>query len=452
MAFTMKQIDGITVINNSGKVVFHAKYNPRFNRDSTFLKDPDKNLFELYPGLQPEDSTLVECVKSGKRIYREDQKFCDCNGNLINTDNVTLPIVKSGKVVGAIELSKDITSINDLAGGCSDEVNVGHKDGKSYAHFTYGDIITQNKNMIGIIEKTKIIADSISPVLIYGETGTGKELFAQSIHNYSDRKNKPFIAQNCAALPESLFESLLFGTVSGAFTGAHNKPGLFEIADGGTLYLDEINSMPLNLQSKLLRVLQDRHVRRLGDIKSSKIDVRIITSMNVNPVDAVHKNILREDLFYRLNVVGIKIPPLRERRDDIPVLVNFFIRKYNNLFHHNVKGIEKEVFDTFQECSWNGNVRELEHVIESAINIVKDGYIHFRDLPVYLIDEMEEKMINVDRKNDIHSLNGVVEGVERKIIKRSIERCMGNISQTAKLLNIPRQTLQYKIQKYNIKI
>lgn len=129
MAFTMKQIDGITVINNSGKVVFHAKYNPRFNRDSTFLKDPDKNLFELYPGLQPEDSTLVECVKSGKRIYREDQKFCDYNGNLINTDNVTLPIVKSGKVVGAIELSKDITSINDLAGGCSDEVNVGHKDG-----------------------------------------------------------------------------------------------------------------------------------------------------------------------------------------------------------------------------------------------------------------------------------------------------------------------------------
>lgn len=448
----MKQIDGITVINTSGKVVFHAKYNPRFKQEKILLKNPDKNLFELYPGLQPEDSTLVECVKNGECIYRKDQKFYDCNGNLINTDNVTLPIVKSGKVVGAIELSKDITSINDLTSDYSNDADVRRKNWKSYAHFTYDDIITQNKMMIEIIEKTKIIADSISPVLIYGETGTGKELFAQSIHNYSNRKNKPFIVQNCAALPESLFESLLFGTTSGAFTGARNKPGLFEIANGGTLYLDEINSMPFNLQSKLLRVLQDQYVRRLGNIKPNKIDVRIITSMNINPIDAVHKNILRKDLFYRLNVVGIKIPPLRERRDDISILVNFFIKKYNNLFKHNVRGIGKEVYYAFQKCSWNGNVRELEHVIESSINIVKDGYIHFRDLPVYFIDEMEEKMFDVDGQDDVRSLSSAVAEIEKKIIEKSVKRCMGNISQTAKLLNIPRQTLQYKIQKYNIKI
>lgn len=454
----IEQIDGITVINNKGDIVFHAKYNPRFNKVNTSLKVCDKNLFELYPGLQPEDSTLIECIKNGKFIYRKNQKFYDYSGNLINTDNITIPIVKSGKVIGAIELSKDITSINDLT--CDDNAKTSGKyqSIKTKIPFTFDSIVTQDEGMLESIKKAKTIADSTSPVLIYGETGTGKELFAQSIYNYSSRRGKPFVTQNCAALPESLFESILFGTVSGAFTGACNKPGLFEIADGGTLYLDEINSMPLNLQSKLLRVLQDQEIRKLGDTKAKKVDVRVVTSMNVNPTEAVQQNILRKDLFYRLNVISIKLPPLRERRCDIPILVDFFINKYNDAFKHNVKGISKEVYDAFEICSWDGNVRELEHVIEAAINIVEDGYIHLKDLPVYLIDEIEKEMTNSDEQTDangqtnMQSLEQIVNQVEKKMIMKYIKSCGGNISKAAKFLNIPRQTLQYKIQKYNIKI
>ncbi len=276
-----------------------------------------------------------------------------------------------------------------------------------------------------------MVADSTSSVLVYGETGTGKELYVQSIHNYSSRFNKPFIAQNCAALPENLFESILFGTVKGAFTGAVDKPGLFEQAHGGTLFLDEINSMPINLQTKLLRVLQDGVIRRVGDSRDRKIDVRIIAAMNVEPLKAVENGQIREDLFYRLNVVNIKLVPLRDRLEDIPLYVEHFIDKYNKELNKNVKGISSKVKELFMSYNWPGNVRELQHIIEAAINIVDNEYIELDNLPIYLSEKvdlvdygsLEEHFYFSLLEGGVESLDSVMDDMEKKVHIR----CIGTV-------------------------
>ena len=299
------------------------------------------------------------------------------------------------------------------------------------------------------IEKAKMIAGSDSSVLVYGETGTGKELFVQSIHNYSKRKKKSFIAQNCAALPETLFESILFGSVKGSFTGAEDKAGLFEMADGGTLFLDEINSMPLNLQAKLLRVIQEGSLRRIGDNKNRKVDVRIITAMNIDPKEALDSDKIRKDLFYRLNVNSLKLISLKKRRNDINLLVNHFIEKYNNQSNKDIKGISKEVEMLFYLYDWPGNVRELQHIIEGAMNIAREDIIGLGSLPAYFKDIVTD----VEKYNEnetIQPLNELVEIIEKKMINNAIKKAGGNVSKAAKYLEISRQTLQYKMKKYDI--
>ena len=314
----MQYVDAIMIVDHNGRIVYSVRFNPRFN-DETNLREfrniKNKNFLEVYPTLDVEESSIINCLKYGIIKYNENQKFYDHHGRVYNTQNLTLPIIRSGKVLGAIELSKDITSIKEdpslvMGKKTKSVASISSGSDKFSAKYEFEDIITRNKIMKENIEKAKKVADSSSSILVYGETGTGKELYVQSIHNFSLRKDKPFIAQNCAALPETLFETILFGSVKGAFTGAVDKPGVFEQAHGGTLFLDEINSMPINLQAKLLRVLQDGIVRRVGDSIDREVDVRIIAAMNVEPLKAVETKQLREDLFYRLNVVNIKLVPL----------------------------------------------------------------------------------------------------------------------------------------------
>ncbi len=231
--------------------------------------------------------------------------------------------------------------------------------------FRFEDIIYKDEKMKRIIELASKVSDYKTTVLITGESGTGKELIARSIHTNSSRKNKPFVALNCAAIPENLLESELFGYDAGAFSGANkSKPGLFEEADGGTLFLDEIGEFPLILQPKLLRALQDEEIRRLGGTKTKKIDVRILAATSKDLVRQIEINQFRADLFYRLNVMQIEIPPLRERKDDIPVLVDYFIEKFNEKLGSNVKGVTKKVLNKIIANTWHGNVRELENIIE----------------------------------------------------------------------------------------
>jgi arginine utilization regulatory protein len=322
--------------------------------------------------------------------------------------------------------------------------------------YNFSDIIGRSKKMRSLVEQSKNIAKINSNVLIIGESGTGKELFSQSIHNLSRRKNKGYIAENCAAIPSNLLESILFGTKKGGFTGAENKEGLFKKAHGGTLVLDEINSMPLELQSKLLRVLETGKFRPIGGDREEKVDVRIIAIANKDPLKLVKENKFREDLFYRLSVINLSIPPLRERKEDILPLVKYFINYYERVFNIKIKGISKEAMDFIMDYHWPGNVRELKHVIEGAISLLDNNEeIKVDDFPYYInartleketdIKDDKEKIIKGDKKLDEH-----LEDIEKEIIKEVLRDNNYNITKSAHILGIKRQGLQYKIRKYSL--
>lgn len=309
------------------------------------------------------------------------------------------------------------------------------------ARYSFEDIIGVSNKLMCCKEKAIKAAKTSSPVLIYGETGTGKELFVQSIHNESSRNNKPFIAQNCAAIPSNLLESILFGTVKGSFTGSENRKGLFEIADGGTLYLDELNSMPIELQSKILRALQEGVVSRVGSNALKRINVRIIASSNESPELLLKEGKLRRDLYYRLNVVRIDIPALRDRKEDITILVDHFIRKFNDNFNAKIEGIEQSAMEKLILWNWGGNVRELEHTIEGLFNLKLQGVITLNDL----------KEIGFNKKSKIIPLKQKMNEFEKSYILEVLIITKFNISKAAELLNVPRQTLQSKIKRLNIK-
>ncbi|MFL0245876.1 sigma-54 interaction domain-containing protein [Candidatus Clostridium stratigraminis] len=308
------------------------------------------------------------------------------------------------------------------------------------AKYNFHHIIGNSENLICCKDKAVRASKTSSPILIYGETGTGKELFVQAIHNNSYRSNKPFIAQNCAAIPSSLLEGILFGITKGAFTGAEDKKGIFELATGGTLYLDELNSMPIELQGKLLRVLQDGTVRRLGSSINKSVDTRLIVSLNEWPELLIEEGKLRKDLYYRLNVVRIDLPPLRYRKEDIPLITEYFIKKFNKKFHASIDGIDGSSLEKLIYLEWQGNVRELEHVIEGIFNLKQKGKINENDL--------EYVGLNIVNKNI--SLKSKMEEIEKSYIKEALIINKYNISRAADFLQVPRQTLQSKIKKYNI--
>ncbi|HYK73845.1 MAG TPA: sigma 54-interacting transcriptional regulator, partial [Pseudoneobacillus sp.] len=355
--------------------------------------------------------------------------------------------------IGAVEIARDVTKYERLL-----RENLLKKGDTKY---TFESIIGDSSTITDVIEASKRATRTNSSILIIGETGTGKELFAQSIHNGGNRVTKPFISQNCAALPDSLIEGILFGTKKGAFTGSIERPGLFEQADGGTLLLDEINSLNPNLQSKLLRVLQEKNVRRVGDTKDREIDVRIIATMNEDPIDAIAEGRLRKDLYYRLSVVSLFIPPLKERKQDIKELAPFFIEKYNHLFAMNVKSISDEVFQMFYEYDWPGNVRELEHIIEGSMNLMEHeevisySYlpIHFRNKPQFQTDTKKNKELDdllSQKGKQIKPLEQYMEEAETYYLKNALKDHEFNITQTAKSLGMSRQNLQYRMRKWNI--
>lgn len=304
--------------------------------------------------------------------------------------------------------------------------------------YSFNDIIGTSDEINRVKNYAKKVAKSSSSIFIFGETGTGKEMIAQAIHNESNRCEKPFIAQNCAAIPENLLESIFFGTSKGSFTGAIEAQGLFEAAHGGSLYLDELNSMDISFQGKLLRVIQEGELRRLGESKAKKVDVRIIASVSENPEILIKTNKLRKDLYYRLNVVRIDLPTLNNRRNDIPLLIKFFINKLNTKCNTEIEGISTQALDLIMKKNYEGNVRELEHLIEGAIVIKQRGIIEVEDL-------------NINNSFNM-SLKEKLEKVEKRYIKEALIIFNCNITKASEFLDIPRQTLQYKIRKYNINI
>ncbi len=316
----------------------------------------------------------------------------------------------------------------------------------SQAYFEFSDIIGNSPLLKKCIDLGKICAKSNSNVLLIGESGTGKELFAQAIHNCSARSEAPFIAVNCGALPRELIQSELFGYESGAFTGSKKEghTGKFELANGGTIFLDEIGDMPLDAQVNLLRVLESREVVRIGGKYPKRIDVKIIAATNKNLFDEMQKGSFREDLYYRLNVLTINIPPLRERDSDVKLLVKFFTKKYAKQMDKNIDEISENVFNILSQYNWPGNIRELENVIERAVNIADKPRLSTKDLPYSIV----KKCCPVFRiKSD-----SLIQEKEAKIIEDILKKNNGNIRKSAVELGVVRSTLYHKIKKYNIKI
>jgi arginine utilization regulatory protein len=446
--------EGILIVDRECRIMFYNRTLSHFEGlDASLVVG--KTIFEVFPSITPEESTLYRVVMTGKPIKGRFQQYFNYKGKQIKTVNTTIPITDRSEIIGALEVSRDISVILDLSEkvvnlqqgfGCKStrSKNVGLK-------YNFDNIIGKNNRIQEIIGILKKASQTTSSILIYGETGTGKELFAQSIHNASPRKNMPFIAQNCATLPESILEGILFGTTRGSFTGAIDKPGLFEQADGGTILLDEINNMGHALQTKLLRVLQEGVVRRLGDVTDIPVDVRIIATTNEKPSKLLESGKLKQDLFFRLSVIYVEIPPLRERREDIYDLVYYFIKKYNEKFNKNVSGIQEDVIDIFQEYTWPGNVRELEHVIEALMNYVDEGQIkreHLRFLSFGAFKNYIEKetpvFTGVQFKKRIFDY-------EKNLIVEVINSTQGNITKAAQKMGIKRQLLQYYMKKYGIR-
>jgi len=316
--------------------------------------------------------------------------------------------------------------------------------------FGFENMITKNGKMFQIFETIHKISDYDTSVLIIGESGTGKELVAKAIHYNSKRNGKPFIAINCGAIPENLLESELFGYVKGAFTDAYqNKKGLFEEANGGTLLLDEIGELPSNLQVKLLRALQEGEVRKIGDTKQIKLDVRIIAATSRNLAQEARKDNFREDLFYRLNVIQIDLPPLRERREDIPLLVNHFINRYNEKHHLKVKNISSAALNILVEYDWQGNIRELENAIERAIILSESSCIEVSALPpdIRKSETFEDKELG----NDEYSIKKIHLIMEEQLIIKALNKTNGNRTQASKLLEISHPSLLSKMKEFGIK-
>ncbi|MDP2863685.1 MAG: sigma-54 dependent transcriptional regulator [Desulfobacterales bacterium] len=312
-------------------------------------------------------------------------------------------------------------------------------------------IITKNREMNRLLDDAGEIANSRASVFIYGESGTGKELFARHIHRCSDRRDKPFLAVNCAALPETLMESELFGYEKGAFTGASTrKKGKFEAADKGTILLDEISELDYQLQSKLLRVLQEKEIDRVGGTESIPVDVRIIATTNRNIEKQIHEEKFREDLYYRLNIIPVHLPPLRERKDDIPVLVDFFLRKYNKIERKAVKGLTEEAIRTLMEKPWKGNIRELENTIERAILMCKGSIIDEEGL---LLNGRPKTVSPVGYPSDILMMPEVsLRELEKKVIFQTLDRTNGNRTHAADILGISVRTLRNKLNEYRQKM
>ncbi|MFI5303194.1 MAG: sigma-54-dependent transcriptional regulator [Nitrospiria bacterium] len=314
------------------------------------------------------------------------------------------------------------------------------------------NIIGKSEALSKILDLIDKISDSASNILITGESGTGKELVARAIHERSVRKDKAFVTINCSALPENLLESELFGHMKGSFTGAvMNKQGLFEIADGGTLFLDEIGDTSLSIQVKLLRVLQEREFRRVGGTKDIKVDVRIVAATNKDLVKAVAENSFREDLYYRLDVIPVYLPPLRERRDDIPLLSDYFLKKFNKLLNKNLVGIDPEAMNILMEQEWKGNVRELENMLERVVSLTSNSKIMKEDIlasarPMALNDSIRMREIpetGVD-------LEKYIEEIEREILIKALEKTRWVKTEAAKLLNLNFRSFRYRLDKYQI--
>lgn len=442
----------VFAVNNSDQLIL---YNSESERTEGLSREDvlGKEEMDIYPNYYWAQDVTNKIRKTQEPIIEKFYEYDLPNGRKANMIYSSFPFFYEGKIDTIFTIGRSLDQINrfiTLTIEKQKELTLKKKDSSDVASYLLDDIIGTSNQICETVSLARRISGSSSPILIVGETGTGKELFAQGIHNASFFSGGPFIPINCAAIPETLLESVLFGTVKGAFTGAIDIPGLFEQAENGTIFLDEINSMPISLQAKLLRVLQSKTIRRLGSRVQVPINCRVISATNVDPSVAIKENAIRDDLFYRLATIVINIPPLRERKGDIEVLSNFFIKKFNNSFGVSIRKMSNELLSIFEQYSWPGNVRELENIIECGMHfVVADELIlqtsHFPD---YIRGKISH--LTKDNSEAVTSLKSTLFVIEKIKIEECLKKHNGNITKTANELGISRQSLHYKIKTMRI--
>ncbi|MBN2571968.1 MAG: sigma 54-interacting transcriptional regulator [Ignavibacteriales bacterium] len=374
---------------------------------------------------------LEKTMTTGKAIIGKELEIINKSGKIIPVrSNSTILLDNNNEKIGAVETFVDISEIKNLNEHLHDK-------------FRFSNIIGKSKEMEKIFSLFESVSKTDSTVLLTGESGTGKELAARAIHLNSSRRNGPFIPINCSAFNENLIESELFGHEEGAFTGAvKKKNGRFELAQGGTLFLDEIGDISLSVQIKLLRVIETRMFERVGGNKSIPMDVRIIAATNANLQEKIKQGKFREDLFYRINIINIHLPPLREKLDDLPPLVDYFIKQFNSKFNKSINGITKRVYELFSKYPWYGNIRELENVLEHSFVLCQENYIDIEHIPEKIL-QFKKSNVKVEFKKPFHN-------AEYEIIIATLEKNNGNRKNTAEDLGVDVTTLWRKMKKFNI--
>lgn len=453
----------IHIIDKDGKTVYYSKGCEKIEgykkEDIVGKHIKDTYLSEYKNKFNDESSMQLKVLKTKQPVKNIPITYYAANKKLVQVVSSTYPIIKDGVFVGAMCLFKDVTALINMQSIIEDMKNMIHRENtiklQNGTSYTFSNIIGKNKNLLDTIEISKKLALGMSPIMIIGETGSGKELYAQSIHNYSNYSKGPFVAINCSAIPETLIEGILFGTTKGAFTGAAEMKGLFEEAQNGTLFLDEINSMNMMLQTKLLRVLEDKKVRRLGGNSEIAVNCRILSATNISAADLLNVKFFRNDLYYRLAAATIEIPPLRERTDDIEVLIDHFIKENNRIMKRNIQEISDDCLNALKKYLWPGNVRQLKHAIDYAFNLIKfnDTILDLNHLPQYIFNSTKVREIDTAHLKYEHTdLKTIINDVERKLIMQSIKDCNKNLSETAKSLGISRQNLHYRMKILNIDV
>ncbi len=457
---------GIMITDTKGVVTY---YNPK-HAEMDGLDPGDvlgKKLTEVYD--QDEESSLVmRCLRTARPILDCPVLYKTINGRVVDSIHNVAPLTRDGLLIGAVSLIKYYQMEEHGDGQRPDKLMQMTFAGDT--DFCFDDIVGKSNSLLTAVNKARLAAQTDSPVLIHGETGTGKELFAQSIHNSSKRKKKRYIAVNCSAIPENLLEGILFGTSKGAFTGALDRPGLFERANGGTIFLDEINSMSKEMQPKLLRVMQERRVSRVGSHQETRLDIKIIGSINTSLEETLLSGEIRSDLLFRLSVVYVSLPPLRERKGDVPLLAESFVRKYNKALGKSVSGISDEVANIFQEHSWPGNIRELENTVEGAMNMLLgesliekwhlvSGISFLSKCPdcgdFKTTSQAADSMYRGNAESSLPQTLPVSERTisdERKVFLDALKDADGNISDAAIILGISRQTFYRKIKAMKLEL
>jgi len=432
-----------TILNSINEGVFTVNRNwqiTSFNRAAEKITQVQKSDAIGRQCCEVFRASICENDCALKRTFATGKPTLNITASIVTKSGQQIPIrlstallkERDGTIAGGVETFQDLTQIEQL-----------RKELES--RYTFEDIIGRSPVMMNLFRIMPQIAESDSTVLISGASGTGKELFAQAIHNLSYRKNKPFVAVNCAALPDTLLESELFGYKKGAFTGAQkDKPGRFALAQGGTILLDEIGDISAAMQVRLLRVLQEKRIEPLGSVKPIPVDVRVISATNQDLEALVREKKFREDLFYRIRVVQLKLPVLQQRRMDIPILVDHMIAKFNKLKDKDIAGVSEAVMQCLMAHDFPGNVRELENIIEHAFVLCKSGVIEIHHLPPELC------VANTVKKNEFTDTKSLKSMQEAMIIE-ALNRCKGNRKRAAKDLGIDYSTLYRKIKVLGIK-